>query len=138
MKYLNIVLLLIPFLTFSQEDVPSEYWIDDNNFEDKIKEHKAFGDDQSLPIVVEFWAEWNKHNECKFLKDLEQCNIVKADIVASKALADNYDVDVLPTLVIFHNNEEVTRFKGDLLFRLNVKKKEVQEKVDSIIISKFQ
>ena len=89
-------------------------------------------------IVVEFWAEWNKHNECKFLKDLEQCNIVKADIVASKALADNYDVDVLPTLVIFHNNEEVTRFKGDLLFRLNVKKKEVQEKVDSIIISKFQ
>ena len=32
MKYLNIVLLLIPFLTFSQEDVPSEYWIDDNDF----------------------------------------------------------------------------------------------------------
>ena len=92
----------------------------------------------NVVIVVEFWAEWNKHNECKFLKDLEQCNIVKADIVASKALADNYDVDVLPTLVIFHNNEEVTRFKGDLLFRLNVKKKEVQEKVDSIIISKFQ
>ena len=89
-------------------------------------------------IVVEFWAEWNNHNECKFLKDLEECNIVKADIVASKALADKYNIEVLPTLVIFHNNEEIIRFKGNLLFQLGVKKKEVQTKVDSIIISKFQ
>tara|TARA_R110002020_G_scaffold119205_8_gene272103 strand:+ start:3806 stop:4159 length:354 start_codon:yes stop_codon:yes gene_type:complete len=89
-------------------------------------------------IVVEFWAEWNKHNECEFLKDLEECNTVKADIVASKALADKYNIEVLPTLVIFHNNEEITRFNGNLLFKLGVKKKEVQTKVDSIIISKFQ
>ena len=33
MKYL--ILILIPFLSYSQSDVPSEYWIDDANFEDK-------------------------------------------------------------------------------------------------------
>ena len=28
---------------YAQADVPDEYWIDDSNFEDRIKEHKAFG-----------------------------------------------------------------------------------------------
>ena len=34
MKY--IILLLIPFISFSQVDVPSGYWLDDNNFEKRI------------------------------------------------------------------------------------------------------
>ena len=31
MKY--IILFLIPFLSFSQQDVPDKYWIQDSNFE---------------------------------------------------------------------------------------------------------
>ena len=58
MKY--IFLLLIPFLSFSQEDVPSEYWIDDNDFENVINTNEAFGDDETKPVVVEFWAKFKE------------------------------------------------------------------------------
>ena len=34
MKY--IFLFLIPFLSFSQQDVPEEYWITDSDFENVI------------------------------------------------------------------------------------------------------
>ena len=48
MKYL--ILLLIPFLSFSQQDVPEEYWIDDSNFEKAINTNEAFGDDKTKPV----------------------------------------------------------------------------------------
>ena len=70
MKYL--ILILIPFISFSQSDVPEEYWITDVNFEEKITESRAFGDDQTKPIVVEFWAKFNEANcfaEWEMLKD---------------------------------------------------------------------
>ena len=60
MKYLT--LFLIPFLSFSQSDVPDEYWIDDTNFEDKINTNNAFGDDEIKPVVIEFWAKFNEAN----------------------------------------------------------------------------
>ena len=43
MKYL--ILILIPFFSFSQQDVPAEYWIDDISFESSINTNSAFGDD---------------------------------------------------------------------------------------------
>lgn len=89
-------------------------------------------------VVIEFWAEWNDKNSCSFLKDLEDCNTVKADIGICTALQEKYNIEVLPTLVVINNSQEVCRFTGNLLFQLNVKKKEVQAKIDSIIISKFE
>ena len=46
MKYLNIILLLITFNSFGQE------WIVDSNFDSKINEKQAFGDNQNLPVIV--------------------------------------------------------------------------------------
>ena len=54
MKY--IFLFLIPFLSFSQQDVPEEYWITDSDFENVINTNEAFGDDETKPVIVEFWA----------------------------------------------------------------------------------
>ena len=66
-KYLNIFLLLLCFNTYGQE------WVTDNNFENKINEKQAFGDDQTLPVIVEFWAEFNDSN--KFNEaDIQQFN----------------------------------------------------------------
>ena len=41
MKYLNIILLLLSFNLSAQE------WITDDNFDNKINERQAFGDDQN-------------------------------------------------------------------------------------------
>ena len=51
--------LFIPFLSHGQSSVPDEYWLDDSNFEKAIEGSHAFGDDDNMPIVVEFWAEFN-------------------------------------------------------------------------------
>ena len=87
MKYL--ILLLIPFLSFSQQDVPEKYWITDSGFEQAINTNKAFGDDQKLPVIIEFWAKFNEVNclaEWKELKDViyYRVDISKAPLAKKK------------------------------------------------------
>ena len=89
-------------------------------------------------LVIEFWAKWNDKNSCSFIQDLEDCNIVRADIGICTALQEKYNIEVLPTLVVINNSNEVCRFTGNLLFKLSVSKNQVQAKIDSIIISKFE
>ena len=126
MRFLKyILLLLVGQVAISQNTITSEGALN--------KYLKTNG-----VLVIEFWAEWNDKNSCSFIQDLEDCNIVKADIGICTALQDKYNIEVLPTLVVINNGVEICRFTGDLLFRLNVEKKEVQAKIDSIIISKFE
>jgi hypothetical protein len=126
MRFLKyILLLLVGQVAISQNTVTSEGALN--------KYLKANG-----VLVIEFWAKWNDKNSCSFLKDLEDCNTVKADIGICTALQDKYNIEVLPTLVVINNSNEVCRFTGNLLFQLNVEKNEVQAKIDSIIISKFK
>ena len=56
MKYLNIILLLLSFNLSAQE------WITDDNFDNKINERQAFGDDETKPVIVEFLAKFNEEN----------------------------------------------------------------------------
>ena len=58
----QLILILMPLIMYSQSDVPDKYWLDDSNFEKAIEGSHAFGDDDNMPIVVEFWAEFNKEN----------------------------------------------------------------------------
>ena len=125
MRFLKYILLLLVGQTIAQTTITTESALN--------KYTKTNG-----IVVVEFWAKWNDKNSCSFLKDLEDCNIVKADIGICTTLQDKYNIDVLPTLVVINNSQEVCRFSGNLLFQLNVNKKEVQAKIDSIIISKFE
>jgi hypothetical protein len=125
MRFLKYILLLLVGQTIAQTTVTTQ------NALSKYTDSKGV-------VVIEFWAEWNNKNSCSFLKDLEDCNTVKADIGICTALQEKYNIEVLPTLVVINNSQEVCRFTGNLLFQLNVKKKEVQAKIDSIIISKFE
>ena len=103
MKLLTYILLWLVGTSAMAQDLITE-----KDFNSYIK--------RSGVVVIEFWAEWNKTNECKFLKDLEGCKTGKICIASSTTLANKYKIDVLPTLVIINNSEEVCRFKGNLLF----------------------
>ena len=90
------------------------------------------------PIVVEFWADWNDQNKCHFLENLNDCRTYRICIVDNPDLAESFGISVLPTIIVFNKNEEIVRYKGNLLFQLDVDKQEIQAVVDSIIISKFR
>lgn len=125
MTFLKYILLLLVGQTIAQTTVTTESALN--------KHIKING-----IVVVEFWAKWNDKNACSFLKDLEDCSTVRADIGIGTTLQEKYDIEVLPTLVVINNGVEISRFTGNILFQLNVKKQEVQAKIDSIIISKFE
>ena len=92
----------------------------------------------SEPIVIEFWADWNDRNKCDFLEQLTDCKVYRICIEDNLELAESYEIKVLPTIIVFNKTEEIVRFKGNLMFKLDVEKKEIQAVIDSIIISKFR
>ena len=62
MKNLILILILIPFISYTQSDVPEKYWITDKEFENKIAQVSSFGENNFETIIIEFWAEFNKKN----------------------------------------------------------------------------
>tara|TARA_R100000278_G_scaffold46379_1_gene40312 strand:+ start:217 stop:627 length:411 start_codon:yes stop_codon:yes gene_type:complete len=130
MKYL--ILILFPFISFSQSDVPEEYWIDDSNFEDKIKEHKAFGDDESLPVVVEFWAKFNEANCFAEWEQLKDAVYYRVDIAKAPEAKKKYRVRMAPTIIIFKGGIKETTFKAGLDLELPADLKEIQESINEV------
>jgi len=90
------------------------------------------------PLVIEFWADWNDRNKCDFLEQLTDCRVYRICIEGNPELAESYEIKVLPTIIVFNKKEQICRYKGNLLFKLDVDKQEIQAVVDSIIISKFR
>ena len=48
-----------------------------------------------------------------------------------------YEIAIVPTIVVFDDGEEVKRFQADISFKMVATRKEVQEYIDELIISKF-
>ena len=126
MKYLNIFLLLLCFNTYSQE------WIDDSNFDNKINEKSAFGEDQTLPVVVEFWAEFNDANKFEDWDKLKDVVYYRADITKCPAAKKKYKVRMVPTLIIFKEGIKEEMFKAGLDLILPAELNEIQETINEI------
>ncbi len=126
MKYLNIILILLTFNSFGQE------WIIDSNFDNKINERKAFGDDQSLPVVVEFYAKFNDANKFEDWDKLENVIYYRADVSNNPNAKKKYKIRMAPTLIIFKDGIKETVFKAGLDLVLPVDLKEIQETINEI------
>ncbi len=126
MKYLNIILILITFNSFGQE------WIVDSNFDNKINERKAFGDDQTLPVVVEFYAKFNDANKFEDWDKLENVIYYRADVSNNPNAKKKYKIRMAPTLIIFKDGIKETVFKAGLDLVLPVDLKEIQETINEI------
>ena len=130
MKY--ILLFLIPFLSFSQQDVPDKYWITDSGFEKAINTNQAFGEDQKLPVIIEFWAKFNEVNCLAEWKELKDVVYYRVDISKAPEAKKKYRVRMAPTLIIFKNGIKETVFKAGLNLVLPVSIKEIQQSIDEI------
>jgi len=124
MKYLNIILLLISFNMSAQE------WITDDNFDSKINERQAFGDDQNKPVIVEFYAKFNDANKFEQWSELEDVIYYRADIGLCPAAKKKYKVRMAPTLIIFKDGIKETVFKAGLDLTLPVDLSDIQEAIN--------
>ena len=126
MKYLNIILLLITFNTFGQE------FITDNNFDSKINEKQAFGDNQTLPVIVEFYASFNDANKFDDWSKLENVIYYRADIANCPVAKKKYKVRMAPTLIIFKEGIKEIVFKAGLDLMLPADLNEIQESINEV------
>ncbi len=130
MKY--IILFLIPFLSFTQQDVPDKYWVEDNEFENAINTNEAFGDDQNKPVVIEFWAKFNEANCFADWNKLENAIYYRVDIAKAPEAKKKYRVRMAPTIMIFKDGVKETVFKAGLDLMLPADLNEIQEAVNEI------
>ena len=111
-KFLLLVLFLISSILYSQD------------FPDGM-------------VVVEFNASFNKSNEVTWLPKLSDCEVQRVDIAADSRWASEYKIVVVPTLVVFNNNEEAKRFQANIMMTMEATRKEVQDAIDEIIMEAF-
>ena len=87
-------------------------------------------------VVVEFNAPFS-NTKCDYLEKLSDCTIAKIDISKDTKIGPKHKVVVVPTLIIFKDGEEVARFQANIMMQLEATKKEVQEKIDEILMESF-
>ena len=86
--------------------------------------------------VVEFNAYWNKDNSVVWLDSLINCGVTRILISDKQMLADvqkKYSIQNVPTIIIFRE-EEVERYQACLRFKIGVKREDVQELIDDLLI----
>ena len=88
-------------------------------------------------VVVEFNASFNKSNNVPWLSKLSDCEIQRVDIAADSRWASEYKIVVVPTLVVFNNNEEAKRFQANIMMTMEATRKDVQNAIDEIVMEAF-
>ena len=125
--FLIFLLLFFTFTpTFGQE------WVTDDNFDSKINEKQAFGDNQNLPVIVEFYASFNDANKFEDWDKLENVIYYRADIAKCPAAKKKYKVRMAPTLIIFKEGIKEIVFKAGLDLMLPANLEEIQESINEV------
>jgi len=125
---LILILILIPFITFAQSDVPEEYWIDDMDFEEKVSGN---GFEETDIVVVEFWAEFNKENCFAQWKELD-VPYYRVDISKAPEAKKKYRVRMAPTIIIFKEGFKEVVFKAGLDLLLPTDLAEINEAIEEV------
>lgn len=125
-KLIFIVLLYLPLLSFSQE------YIDDSNFDDKINEQSAFGDDETNIVVIEFWAKFNEANAFADWNKVKGVKYYRVDIAKAPAAKKEYRVRMAPTIIIFKDGINEESFKAGLDLECPVTLDELIEAIEEV------
>ena len=88
--------------------------------------------------VEQFNAGWNSANDVGWVQSLSDCKTIGyTDIAKVTEAQAKYKIAVVPTIIIFKDGEEATRFQADLSFKMLATKEEVQEAIDDLLMSDF-
>ena len=90
-------------------------------------------DDDGI-CVVQYNAGFNDANKVTWIGKLNECTTKFIDIQKDTKAAGKYKIVVVPTIVIYSEGEEVARFQANIMMQMESTQKEVQEKVNEIIM----
>ena len=87
--------------------------------------------------ATHFNAGWNEANNVPWFMDLDCKTKGHTDIAKNPEEATKHKIAVVPTIIIFKDEEEVARFQADLSFKMLATREEVQEEIDNQLMSDF-
>ena len=88
--------------------------------------------------VEQFNAGWNEANTVPWVQSLTDCKTIGyTDIAKNTEAQTKYKIAVVPTIIIFKDGEEASRFQADLSFKMLATKEDVQEAIDDLLMSDF-
>ena len=122
MRYLLLLLILTT-------NVVAQEFVTSSSFEAKTAKGIT---------VIEFWVDWNKGNEVTFLGSLKDCSTYRVSIAKSGDIQSEYKVVSVPTVIVFDNGVEQSRFNPSIMMQLPATRSDIQEVIDEIIFNKFQ
>ena len=125
----NIILfifLLLNYVGYSQE------YIDDSNFDEKINEQSAFGDDETNIVVIEFWAKFNEANAFADWDKVKGVKYYRVDVAKAPAAKKEYRIRMAPTLIIFKDGIDEETFKAGLDLECPVTLDELIEAIEEV------
>ena len=128
MNITNLMYVLISAFFFAIGIASGQDFINPNNFDDKIAKDI---------VAIEFWVEWNSGNEFADLSELNDCSKYRIDVGEYPEIQKKFNITCLPTVIIFESGEEKERFKANIMFELEADKKEIQGRIDDIMLAKF-
>jgi thiol-disulfide isomerase/thioredoxin len=128
----NLIFTLIIAISTITSEVPEKYWLDDTNFENKISNSSAFGDENIETIVVEFWAEFNEANCFDEWDKIKNAKYYRVDISKAPLAKKKYKVRMVPTIIIFKEGSVEESFKAGLDLTLPADLNDIQEAINEI------
>ena len=87
--------------------------------------------------VVQFNAGFNEGNKVAWVAQLSECETTFIDIGTDTKAAGKYKIVVIPTILIFNGDEEVGRFQANIMMQMEATQKDIQGKIDEIIMDAF-
>ena len=128
-----ILILLVGFNGMAQmSEPPKELWITDVEFEKKINEKHPFNNEENKPVLIEFWAEFNKANCFEGWDKVKNVVYYRVNIALAPNTKKKYRVRMAPTLMIFKNGTKEKTWKASLDLLIPTNLKEVQEAIDEV------
>ena len=76
-------------------------------------------------------------NDELWVGELGDCETSFIDIGTDSKAAGKYKIVVIPTILIFNGEEEVARYQANIMMQMESTQKEIQGKIDEIIMEAF-